>query len=39
MGYIIKKYGKDKVLKLARTKNRDMDGRLSWIRGTFKPSK
>ena len=25
--------------KLARKKNRDMKGRLSWIRGTFTPSK
>ena len=36
---IVKKYGKEKVLKLARKKNRDMEGRLSWKRGTFKPSK
>nr|QFG74374.1 MAG: hypothetical protein [Megaviridae environmental sample] len=39
MGEIVKKYGKEKVLKLARKKNRDMEGRLSWKRGTFKPSK
>lgn len=39
IGEIIRKYGKDKVLKLARKKNRDMKGRLSWIRGTFTPSK
>ena len=36
---IVKKFGKEKVLELARKKNRDMDGRLSWIRGTFTASK
>lgn len=39
MSEIVRKYGKDTVLKLARKKNRDMKGRLSWIRGTFSPSK
>ncbi len=39
MGEIVKKYGKDKVLKLAGQKNRDMKGRLSWVTGTFKSSK
>ena len=36
---IIKKYGKTKVLKLAKLKNKDMKGRLNWINGTFTPSK
>lgn len=36
---IVKKYGKEKVLKLAGQKNRDMKGRLSWVNGTFKSSK
>ena len=36
---IVKKYGKEKVLELARKKNRDMKGRLSWVKGTFTPSK
>tara|TARA_Y100000114_G_scaffold136344_1_gene137779 strand:- start:2600 stop:3031 length:432 start_codon:yes stop_codon:yes gene_type:complete len=39
MREIVKKYGKEKVLSLARKKNRDMKGRLSWVRGTFTPSK
>ena len=39
MGEIVRKYGKENVLKLARKKNRDMKGRLSWVRGTFTPSK
>ena len=36
---IIKKHGKEKVLELARKKNKDMKGRLNWIEGTFTPSK
>jgi len=36
---IVKKYGKQKVIELARKKNRDMDGRLNWKNGTFTPSK
>ncbi len=39
MSEIVKKYGKEKVLKLAAQKNRDMKGRLSWVNGTFKSSK
>ena len=39
MQEIVKKYGKEKVLELARKKNRDMKGRLSWVKGTFTPSK
>jgi hypothetical protein len=38
MSEIVKKYGKEKVLKLAGQKNRDMKGRLSWVSGTFKSS-
>lgn len=39
MNEIIRKHGKEKVLKLARKKNRDMKGRLSWKTGTFTSSK
>ncbi len=39
MSEIVKKYGKEKVLKLAGQKNRDMKGRLSWVKGTFTSSK
>jgi hypothetical protein len=39
MSEIVKKYGKEKVLKLADQKNRDMKGRLNWVSGTFKSSK
>ena len=35
---IVNKYGKEKVLKLAKKKNRDMGGRLNWINGTFTSS-
>ena len=35
---IVNKYGKNKVLKLAKKKNRDMGGRLNWIKGTFTSS-
>ena len=38
IGEIVDKYGKDKVLKLAKKKNRDMGGRLNWINGTFTSS-
>jgi hypothetical protein len=31
-------YGKDKVLQLAKKKNKDMKGRLNWEKGTFKNS-
>ena len=37
-GEIVNKYGKEKVLKLAKKKNRDMGGRLNWINGTFTSS-
>ena len=36
---IIKKFGKRKVINLAIKKNNDMNGRLNWIDGVFKPSK
>lgn len=39
IGEIIKKWGKKKVLFLTELKLKDMDGRLDWKRGTFKPSK
>jgi hypothetical protein len=39
MKEIIKLHGKEKVLKLAGQKNRDMKGRLNWKSGTFKNSK
>lgn len=39
MREIVKLHGKEKVIKLARKKNRDMKGRLSWKTGTFKSSK
>ena len=35
---LVDEHGKELVLKLARKKNRDMDGRLYWDRGTFYPS-
>lgn len=38
IGEIVNKYGKEKVLKLAKKKNRDMGGRLNWINGTFTSS-
>ena len=38
MKEIINKYGKEKVLKLAKKKNRDMKGRLNWTNGTFTSS-
>lgn len=38
IGELVKLHGKDKVLRLARKKNRDMDGRLFWKKGTFYPS-
>jgi len=38
MSEIVKKYGKEKVLKLAQQKNKDMKGRLNWKSGTFKSS-
>ena len=38
IGEIIKKWGKKKVLLLTNMKLADMDGRLDWKRGTFKPS-
>lgn len=38
MSEIIKKYGKEKVLKLALQKNKDMKGRLNWKTGEFKSS-
>lgn len=38
MGEIVKKYGKAKVIELAKKKNADMDGRLNWKSGTFKKS-
>ena len=37
MGEITKKYGKSKVASLAKKKNKNMKGRLSWKTGTFKP--
>ena len=36
---IVKKHGKEKVIQLARKKNKDMSGRLNWRKGTFTPSK
>jgi len=39
MKEIIDKYGKEKVIELANKKNKDMKGRLNWIKGTFSPSK
>jgi hypothetical protein len=38
MKEIIDKYGKEKVLKLSKKKNRDMEGRLNWTNGTFTSS-
>lgn len=38
MKEVVKMWGEEKVLKLARQKNRDMDGRLNWKRGVFKKS-
>ena len=38
IGEIVNKYSKEKVLKLAKKKNRDMGGRLNWINGTFTSS-
>ena len=35
IGELVKLHGKDEVLRLARKKNRDMDGRLYWKRGRF----
>ena len=39
IGEIIKKFGKKKVKELTEQKLKDMDGRLDWKRGVFKPSK
>jgi hypothetical protein len=36
---LVKKYGKDAILKLARLKNRDMKGRVMWQANKFIPSK
>lgn len=38
MKEIVKMYGKEEVLKFARMKNKDMDGRLNWKNGTFTSS-
>ena len=38
MDEIVKKWGKEKVIDLAKQKNKDMQGRLNWMKGTFKPS-
>jgi hypothetical protein len=39
MDEILDKWGKEKVLELARKKMNDMEGRLNWVAGTFTPSK
>jgi len=39
MSEIVKKHGKEKVVELAKEKNKDMKGRLDWKEGKFKPSK
>lgn len=36
---IVKKHGKEKVIELAKEKNKDMKGRLNWQKGEFKESK
>jgi len=36
---LLKLYTKSKLLKLVEMKKKDMDGRLNWKAGTFKPSK
>jgi hypothetical protein len=38
IGEIKEKYGKEKVLELAKKKNKDMEGRLNWPKGIFSPS-
>lgn len=38
VGELVRRHGKDKVLRMASRKTRDMDGRLHWGSGSFRRS-